>query len=412
MAIFCAAGVAVAAWLAATAAVVYAAIAAAIAAIIVAVTAIAIYVASLVAGTVLGVIQGLGLISFAQMASALELIGLANLTAVTTALAVAEYITITISFFQSFAEIIHLKTLLQVHEIAYIVSDNYRIFMNKVYLNIGEFSNAIGIGFGFFPLALRNVRAIILDASTTLGKPYDVAEVTWLFGLSEFMETIADKGDEYARNPHHIFNDLDRILTKPAMDAKAFAMQTLFVVIEQGLTATKKVIEGVSLVSADLDRFIADLPDFVRGQWSEALLGVTADFNDFYREDYRPAIDTLDGVLKVVNKRIDDARLIAFRIISRLKYPGDLLEGVDNLLSFERDKQVGKISQIANEPSRLLSEAVIQSSQSGYDTLKSLAEALGLKIPEVAWDVGELPGLSAPVFGQVPDTKTWFVGEF
>jgi len=66
--------------------------------------------------------------------------------------------------YNMFLEAIHYDTLLKIHEIAYIVSGDYRVQVNKIYGRIAEVSEALGLGAQFINLALRNARAITLDA--------------------------------------------------------------------------------------------------------------------------------------------------------------------------------------------------------------------------------------------------------
>lgn len=94
--------------------------------------------------------------------------------------------------YNMFLEAIHYDTLLKIHEIAYIVSGDYRVQVNKIYGRIAEVSEALGLGAQFINLALRNARAITLDVNASIGRFYDIGEIAWMKNLSGFLESWND----------------------------------------------------------------------------------------------------------------------------------------------------------------------------------------------------------------------------
>jgi len=126
---------------------------------------------STVAGTIAGLIEGIGLISTGTAITALDTIGALTVSSVATASAISSFISAIAVSFGAFLEAIHFKTLLAIHEIAYLLSDEYRLMLASITQDIMEYSESLGMGSTFVLLGIQNVRTLVLDVSSMLGRP-------------------------------------------------------------------------------------------------------------------------------------------------------------------------------------------------------------------------------------------------
>lgn len=393
------------------AAAVAATIAVILAVVVSAMAAVATIIASVVAGAVVGMANAVGLISFKGMLVSLNAIGLYNTVAITTAFTVMQSVAFVVSLWSTFAGIIHLKTLLSLHEIANLLSINYRIFTRDLFTNISELSHAIGLGAGFIPLALRNARAIVLDASTALGRPYDMAELTYLSTLSDWTAKVSEHAKYYETNPYLIFEDLDTAIIKPAMDTKGSTFRVIYTTIDAIVETSKMVVDNAVELKHDLERFVDDLPTFVKDQIGSSLKDVLKPFDNFIRDDYAPAIAAIDGVMFVIDKRLDDQRAIAKGLIEQLKHPVDMLYTIDDLPEKARDIAHTRLYLLTNRTALKMADATETAVSDHMEQLKVLSKALAVTMPAPAWDVPELSGLIMPISEQDDDSTTWFVGD-
>ncbi len=318
MAQFCAAAAAIWAWLAAAAGAVYAGIAMAITVAILAIQAFAIWLWSVVTGIVAGLLEGIGIISWDTMNAALTVVNANTTVALDYAVTTMRYALYVKATWLTFTEVIHLKFLLSVHSLGLLVSENYRAAMRNFYTDVSRLSRALNLGAHFLPLAIRNARALVLDASTTLGRSYDLAEITWLTDLASWANKIQSKAARYENNPGRVFEDLDQWLIAPAMNAKSSAMIALYSSVDATLNVVTAIIDDVITVKDDLQKLIADLPKNVRIWASPLVMEVLKPFNEFIEKDYKPAITALDGVITQVKDSISESKAEAARLIQAM----------------------------------------------------------------------------------------------
>ncbi len=369
-------------------------------------------VATVIAATVLATIEAVGLITLPQVFTALQTIGLLNTVAVSIVTGIVTFVAFVATTWKAFAEFIHLKTLLAVHEIAYLVSIEYRAMINALYQDVAELSNALGLGSAFIPLAIRNARAIVLDASTAMGKSYDLAELTWLYNLSGYMEFVSKVALTYRNHPERVFEDLDRLLIKPAMDGKAAAVGIVLTTVDNLVTGVEEIVNITVLLRDDLEQFISDLPKAIQDVISPALENILDPFNDFISNQYGPAMDVIDQVINVLHNRFEGQKEEVSDIINRLRRPGDLIYSITSLPEAERADQESKIYNATSRIPISLANAVDAASSSTQSRLQALVDALNTVLPANPWLIPELPGLFMPIGGQIDDTKTWFVGDY
>lgn len=406
----------IAAAVASTVATVVAAIAAFVASIV-AFIATAIWaaigaVASVVAGSVAGILHGLGLVSYYSIAEVLTTVGLMNTISMTVTLSLSHWIATAVTVFAAFAEAIHLAAILKIHQIAMVVSKDYRLMMNKIYAQIAEVSTAIGQSAQFMNLAFRNARAIVLDASTSLGKRYDLAEISWLYNFNDIMKVVQEKAEVYEHTPQELFNDLDRIIIRPAMNAKAEATLMVFTQIEGLLNRTKEVVENLGIMREKIQRLLHDLPSFIQDRIAPEINKVLHVFDEFVADVYQPTVGQLDEIVGILNTNRQRQTTDIEGILERMKKPGDMMLSIDDLEDMDRIDQEIKIGEVATRAIRQATEELTAQSQSAMHGLMKVRAALKRPIELAAWHVKEvLAPIERPI-EEIDSLGTWFVGEY
>lgn len=314
--------------------------------------------------------------------------------------------------FSAMLTAIHFDTILATHNIALLVSEDYRVMMNGVYSEMSEVSAALGFYPQFLALAIRNSRTLVLDVSSTLGMEYDMAQVQWLSTFQEYLHKFNEKAREYENNPAALFEDIDNWIDKPAMDTKGSFMARTIASLDRGLTIIDTAVKDTIRIREDLHRLADDLPDNIRKHVKPWIDDLTKDFDRFVTETYDPYKTQLDSIIKGLNKMQDSSRKDLDGIVRRLKKPGDYLMEIDKMGPWDRLDQERKVADISTrEYRRDVAEFTVKT-ESVSAELEKIREALKhvslmpLEFP------GEIEKPSRPAGVKAEPKETWFVGDY
>lgn len=327
-------------------------------------------------------------------------------------LQVGAYVGSVVYYVGAFLEAIHFSTILTIHEIAYIVSDDYRAMWVKVYDELGSVSYALGYSADFLNIIIRDSRNVVLDASAMMGQKYDLAEVTWIKSFQSYLKVFSAQATKYTKNPGAVFFDIDRMLTKPAVDNKAGIMQTVYTAIDSTVKFTKAAVDEVDKLRVDLGSLASHLPGSIRDTVKPMLDKIAKDWDEWIRSDYRPSLKLLDGVIKSIEieQGVNSAKNKALG--DKLRKPGTYLKGIYDLPSYEWPSEEKAVSEIALKPFE--EEAYYWSAI----TNKSIQESTEMRKmafaerEKVEWEIPEIEVPERPASTPVEPRKTWSVGDY
>lgn len=314
--------------------------------------------------------------------------------------------------FSAFLTAIHFDTIVTINEIAYLTSSSYRNMMERVYGKLGEFSAAIGRSTGFIETAIQLARKTSLEVSSFLGKSYDIAEIVWLKDFNKLLGKINDTSSLYAKNPSQIWTDIDELIVKPAIDAKAEAQITMFATVKSAIGMVKSLDDTLTTVQANFGAAVEELPAKWRNDVLPFVDKVSDEIKSWRDGIFAPTIEVIDKVIDVIYTRTTEAKATMQEIAARLARGGNLLANIDNLPDEERIEQQGKISEVTSRLFRERSELWLKEVDKRTITLESILAAIKFELAPEFWAVPELAGLVMPVGKQAKDKKSWFVGDY
>lgn len=361
---------------------------------------------------VIVVTGGFGAVA-AEVALYTECMAMSGVVAVeTVTLSAVQFVAVIGSSMASFLEVIHFKTLLSIHEIAYILSDDYRQVVSYIYGQIAEVSAALGLGSGYLILLHRNARNVILDVSGMMGRGYDIAEITWLTQYSEYLKVFNKQVNIYKDDPSQILHDVDSYLVKPAADLKGAIVSNIITTIDSTIKVVKETIEDISKLRGDLGQLIHDLPPAIRAVAQPLVDDVFTHYDKWILEEYKPAIRQFDRVLGVFKTEQEAHRSNIASLVDRLKRPADYLLEIDKLDPDVKLQQEEAIADLAFRP--YLKEAAIAESDIGPVSFafQKLVDALKVVTPPPAWVVPEVVIPGRPAGAPVEPRDTWSVGDY
>jgi hypothetical protein len=230
-----------------------------------------------------------------------------------------------ITAFTSVLDAIHFRTLMQIHQIAYTVSEDYRQMMESVWKEISNVSQALGFDAHFMNLCLRNTRNLVLDASALMGRGYDLGEVTWLQEMDRFFKDFSTKVERYPNRPDLFLADLDAMITKPTVDNLSTSMQNWILSLDATMQTTRVVVEGLDKVKTDIGKLVSDLPESVRKEIKPVIDPILKTWSDAVDTYYKPIVAGLDKVTKDIKVEQSVAKAAADKLVDRMKRPGKYL---------------------------------------------------------------------------------------
>jgi len=371
-----------------------------------------ILVALIAAGVVI-IASGGFAIMMADLALECELLALAEVSYMEIgAYAIAGFVDAIGICMGSFLEVIHFSTLLQIHQVAYILSGDYREMMSHVYDEIAEVSVALGLGSGYLILLHRNARNVILDVSGMMGRSYDLAEITWLQQYSDYLKKFNERVNIYKTNPGMILHDVDEYLVKPAADLKGAVVSNIILTIDSTVAVMKDTVTDVSKLRTDLGQLISDLPPKIRSETKPFFDEVFLKYDDWIREDYKPAIKVFDQLIGALKVEQDTHRQNIGGLVDRLKRPADYLLELDNFDLDLKREQEDSIHELSSRT--YMRQAYDVRSDIGPVTFafQKLAEALTVSIPPPEWKIPEKIEPGRPARTPVEPRETWDVGDY
>lgn len=313
---------------------------------------------------------------------------------------------------QVIAQAIHLDVLLKLHQVALVLSDSYRGMITRVYNDISRVSGALGMGLHGMNLLLRNARALILDASSSLGEPYDIGEIRWIGSLSNFLTQTQDRLMLYKDHPHLLYADIDELLIRDAVDTKAAKEAGLLATIDSTLEHIKDMAGDVITVKNDLENLIAGLPENIRTKIEQYTDPILNRVDEFIEEKYLPKMGQLDNIVDVLQGEMNTHQNNIDGIINRILRPGDYLLEIDSMTHVERIDQENKISEISTRPYRRSVEELDIHTQEIRSELDSIVDLIELDIPLPAWHVPEKAEPVELPQSEIGKEKTWYVGDY
>uniref|UniRef100_A0A6H1ZNR4 Uncharacterized protein n=1 Tax=viral metagenome TaxID=1070528 RepID=A0A6H1ZNR4_9ZZZZ len=246
----------------------------------------------------------------------------------------------------AFAEAIQLKLLFQIHQIAYVVSDDYREMMTRVFTQISKVSESMGFGSLGLALLFQNVRSVVLDVSTSMGTSYDIAEIKWLSTYNEILKDISKRAAIYTKSPNALLWEIALTTEKPGYDAKGATVRSMLQGIESALTLIKTTVEGAEKIRKDLTKLVADLPAVIRDQFMPEIRKLNTYVDDFIKLNYDPTMKAAELAFDKVGNDLKKNRDDVSKISGRLKRPGRYIQEIDTLPPNEKIEDETALSTI------------------------------------------------------------------
>lgn len=369
-----------------------------------------------VAGTVSAIVSSLGIAETGAIVTTLNSMNLLTVTSLTVWSEVGTFISTISMGFSAFLEAIHFKTLISIHEIAYLVSDEYRGFIMDVTSQVSEFSRSIGMGPAFAVLAIENARQLILDTSSMMGRRYDIGQVAWLKAMENMFSFVNKKSQVYADTPLQLLYDIDEWFNRPLTDSKAIIFETFYKNIDNLLATTAQTINQMVIIRDDFVKLVEDLPAKLKDEIKPFTDPITNGFDNFIRYNFQPNVEIFNLLIGNNKKKLDETRTELNNTVQRLKNPGIYLAEIikfkmnDNDTAFTTNLDA---LEYINEYKRREELAVLApEALRDVDQLEYLADALIGPTEEVSWFIPEQPKLSYPIDTKPKPKTTWFVGEY
>ncbi len=314
--------------------------------------------------------------------------------------------------FSRFMDAIHFRAIMAIHRIAYMTSEAYRDVFIDVTTAISRVSTELGLGASFINDALENAKIVVHDLGATLGQSWDMSEITWLKTMNDFLGTIKEKTDIYSKKPAALLWDIYQKIYKPAYDTKASAARVVFDAIDKNIQKIEETFTHLDTLTKSFSKLVKELPAEVRKEIQPTVRPLLEAWQKDIVSGYMKEFRSYEKLLGYSAAAMKKSQNTVYALAQKLAFPGDLLEGVDDLGPLSKARQEQKIAEVANRAYKPYSDVV------GEDFIKTqaaISHRLRNPIPPSkppAWYLPELEGVISPPGMQPQTRRSWFVGDF
>jgi len=314
--------------------------------------------------------------------------------------------------FEKFLKAIHFKTILAVHQVAMLVSPQYRAMMQRIFRSMSELSKAIGMGPAFIDLAVRSTRQLVMDASAAVGKTYDLGQVAWLAELGTITKMIAANAKRYATEPFLLFTDLEEDIERRFGNESGETALGALASIKHLLTAVGSIAGGIEKINADALKLLNDLPTFIKAHIDPRVFDIMNRIDNVINIDINPKIANLHSIIAPFGADIQAAMKEAKDAAARILSPKKIVLALPALPDIEQDEVLAGLNALDN---RRMSDMLLKVAQWSRPVSDEFERLLQLPAPAKAPPVfltlehslAPVPDLRAPVSGSGP-----FVGDY
>ncbi len=314
--------------------------------------------------------------------------------------------------FSKFMDAIHFRTIMAIHRIAYMTSEAYRNVFIDITTAISRVSSQLGLPVYYIQNALENARIVVHDLGATLGQSWDMSEITWLNTMNDFLETIKEKTDLYSKKPAALLWDIYQKIYKPAYDTKASAARVVFDTIDKNIRAIETIFENTDTLTKSFSKFVKELPAEVRKEIEPTVRPLLEswqkDIVSGYMKEFR-SYEKLLGYNAAAMKRSQNT---VYALSQKLAFPGDLLEGVNDLGPLSKARQEHKIAEVASRAYAHDRELVVIDLDDTFERIDRQTKGITPPVKAPAWAIPKGESRPPPDVEELPERKGWQVGDY
>lgn len=316
------------------------------------------------------------------------------------------------SAWSAFLTAIYFDAIMACNNIAFMVSEDYRNMMLGVYVELSKASAALGFAPQFLALALQNTRTLVLDVSSSMGMPYDMAQIQWLQALQGYLKEFSKRALTYKNNPAQLFYDMEDLVDRPFIDTKGHYMRTILVTIDNTVTGIDATVHAIITIRDDINHLVADLPEKLRSEIKPFTDKITKEFNEFLKDEFNPRLKVINALIGQLGIKQDDAKKKADDLVKRLKNPGKYVKEIDALPDTDRIEAENYLAELTTRTVTREAGYIAEEFNPIKEGLQQLAGMLGKTFPKPEYEIPEIATPVRPAGVPAEFRKTWFVGDY
>jgi len=313
----------------------------------------------------------------------------------------------------TFLEMIHFDTLVALHNIAWVLSEDYRKVLSKVFKKMSEISEELfGWSLGL-RVILENTRSIVLSSSAALGYSYDVNQLIWLNSLTDFTILFNEHAETYMEDPEQLFFDLEDWIEEHAIDISGGSHALIFQAVSKltdGVGDNALQIRQVQSRSRENQFHVNRL---TAGNFGQRIDWNWTAFEGFKGDEYAPRQGQQEKNINTNRQETAANRKTLSDLNFKLTRPTGQLEGIDKLSEPEKTDEEINLEDLSTRPFQDDS-AVLAADQAAADADREKEAAE--REAEQQKPAAEEPIVTKPVtkaeFKPRPPVNSWFVGEY
>lgn len=313
----------------------------------------------------------------------------------------------------TFLEAIHFRTIMALHNIAWVLSEDYRKMLSKVFKKMSEASEVIfGWSLGM-RVIIENTRSIVITSAAALGFEYDTAQLMWITSFSEIIEKINEKSEIYMEDPEQFFFDLEEMVDKHAIDLSSGASRLIYEATYNQTVAIERTATILGDVQAKSNQNRHNV-NVLSGQNLDRRVHYNqATFMGFQTNTYAPKQQQQDSSIEENSTQTENNRNSISMNAQKLSEPDGQIKGVDKQPEPEKTEQEESLEDLTTRPFQEDTEELAEEQKVANEDRE---DTLSERETEIARETEPAHVPTKPVtpleVKPKPTVNAWSVGDF
>jgi len=312
-----------------------------------------------------------------------------------------------ISFIRTVAQVVRIVT--TVSDILSMLWPEYREFINRLWEKVSQLSSAVGWGADGFLHIMNAVQGGFNIWGAIQGKTINILETEIGQTAIDTATSLSFWCDAIKEDPGQVVKN---IVTQHKMQQSIEMGKwwgNLMSGINEGLYRGETALRHVQTTYAELSALRVDMPAVIAKNIPQGIWDSLDQADSFIHDTIMPSLNRVQSLIETVEKATNTAHTRLSELARKLSAPGDLMEGVDDLLPAYKKLQEGKIDDVTSREFEYWTDTErieIEHDLHEFDRIDALAKAPTEQPPYLELEI--MPGKTVRGITAEPH-ETWFI---
>lgn len=313
------------------------------------------------------------------------------------------------SIVKTLVELVKLLHLDDIHRILMLLWPEYRNQIAKIKAKVSQMSDIVGWGTDGMAHLLHATLGGINSLGALMGKPDD-----WIMGKRaeqtlRILGGISASAKEISNDPSLVLSWVfDRYTDEVNQEGRDFWANTS-ALISKGTEIAQEALTGLGGAVNELQAIKNGMPEAVRKNIPAEIWNTLDKADRIIADTLLPAVHLVQAKIDQINKVIEDSRIQLMGLAARIKKPGDILLGVDDLPDYARAAQEALIDEVTSRRFAEAADSERGALSADLEEFDRIDQLLSVETPPPVFLTLETPARAAALGIVTEPAETWFI---